>query len=73
MKKKRQKLTRTKNKEEGFNNLIDVHTNAIEKNSNKIVEALEALSDKHLSYNEMKQLKSIRAALNRLNKDIDKI
>ena len=74
MRKKEQKLTRIKNTgNDGFNNLIDSHTHALEKNSLKIVEALEALSKQHLNITQLKELKSIKAALNRINKGIDKI
>lgn len=64
-----EKVTRLSNGD-GFNNLIDVHTQALENNSLKIIEALEALSTKHLRCREMEEFKKIKGKLNRIDKEL---
>ena len=72
MKKKKQKLTKA-NSSDGFNNLIDVHTQALETNSLKIVEALKALSTKDLKPSEVEALNKVKSRLKRIDKGIDKL
>ena len=73
MRKKNQKLTRVKNSNDGFNGLIDAHTQALENNSLKISEALEALADKPLTLKQKDELKRLKSALKRIDKGIDKL
>ncbi len=75
MRKKKQKLTRieTTNSNDGFNNLIDRHTHALEENSLKIVKALKALSKKDLKSSELEALKKIKNSLKKIDKGIDKL
>ena len=70
-KKKKSSVSRNKNISDGFNNLIDMHTGALQENSERIVEALEMLQDKSLSYEDKRALSKIRSGLKKLNKDID--
>ena len=64
-----EKVTRLGNSD-GFNNLIDVHTQALENNSLKIIEALEILSTKHLKCREMEEFNKIKGKLNRIDKEL---
>ena len=64
-----EKVTRLGNMD-GFNNLIDVHTQALENNSLKIIEALEVLSTKHLRCREMEEFNKIKGKLNRIDKEL---
>ena len=73
MRKKNQKLTRIKDSNDGFNGLIDAHTQALENNSLKISEALEALADKSLTLKQKDELKRLKSALKRIDKGIDKL
>ena len=70
-KKKKSSVIRAKSINDGFNNLIDVHTRALEENSERIIEALELLKDKKLTESDKKALSKIKSNLKRLNKDID--
>ena len=72
MRKRSQKLTRiSTDKNDGFNNLIDAHTQALENNSLKIIKALEALSDKQLKPSEREALNKVKTRLRKIDKGLD--
>lgn len=75
MRKKKQKLTKisNSNKNDGFNKLIDAHTQALENNSLKIVQALEALSDKELKPSEREALYKVKENLKKIDKGLDRL
>ena len=57
----------------GFNNLIGVHTKALEENSKSLVEILEILSEKKLTKNDIAELKEIKKEIKGIDKRIDKL
>ena len=59
--------------EDGIQDLIEVHTLAIENNSKSLVEILEALSKKELSYTDRADLKKIKRELTFIDKKVDSL
>ena len=59
--------------EDGIQDLIEVHTLAIENNSKSLVEILEALSKKELSYTDRADLKKIKRELTSIDKKVDSL
>lgn len=59
----------------GMDSLMDVHINALEKNSEEIIELLDLISKKggKLSEKDKKTLKTIKRELNDLNIELDKM
>lgn len=66
-----------KNKREtasrGFEQLLGVHTAALEENSQSVVEILQILSEKQLSAKDKNSLKKISRELKSVDKKIDKL
>ena len=74
MRKKKQKLTKiSNNKNDGFNKLIDAHTQALENNSLKIIQALEALANKELRPSEREALYKVKENLKKIDKGLDRL
>ena len=57
----------------GMEQLLNVHTQALEDNSESIVEILELLSSKDLSVKDKKVLKDIRRELKGIDKTLDSL
>lgn len=57
----------------GFDNLLEVHTRALEENSKSVVEILELLSDKQLSIKDRKNLNRIKRELKNIDTTIDSL
>ena len=57
----------------GFENLLGVHLNALEENSESVVEILELLSDRKLSPMNRASLKKISRELESMDKKIDSL
>ena len=57
----------------GFDNLLEVHTRALEENSKSVVEILELLSDKQLSIKDRKNLNKIKRELKNIDTTIDSL
>ncbi len=55
----------------GFNNLIGVHTKALEGNSKELVEILQVLSEKALDSKSLSQIKEIKKELRGIDKRLD--
>lgn len=53
--------------------LLNVHTQALEDNSESIVEILELLASKDLSINDRKTLRSIKKELKTIDKTLDSL
>ena len=70
---KKKKNTSQNNSNTGFDNLINVHTVALEENSKMIAKMLKELSKKKLSSSNIKDIKFIKKELNRLNKELDNL
>ena len=68
-------LSRNKRKEadKGFEQLMGVHLNALEENSQSVVEILEILKDKKLSAKDKSSLKKISRELKAVDKRIDSL
>ena len=61
------------NSSTGFDNLINVHTSALEENSKMIAKMLKELSKKKLSSSNIKDIKFIKKELKRLDKELDNL
>ena len=70
---KRKKNISQNSSSAGFDNLINIHTAALEENSNMIAKMLEELSNKKLSANNIKDIKFIKRELKRLNNELDNL
>ena len=57
----------------GFEQLLGVHTAALEENSQSVVEILQLLSEKQLSAKDKNSLKKISRELKSVDKRIDKL
>ena len=57
----------------GMEQLLNVHTQALEDNSESIVEILELLASKDLSINDRKTLRSIKKELKTIDKTLDSL
>ena len=60
-------------KTSGMENLLNVHTQALENNSESIVEILQLLSEKELSAKDRNALKKIRRELKGIDKTLDSL
>lgn len=73
--KKRKKSTKSKQQTNGFDNLIGIHTAALEENSDMIAVMLQTLADKAkkkpLSMQEKQILKKITRELKSIDKDLE--
>ena len=58
---------------DGMEQLLNVHTKALEDNSESIVEILELLSSKDLSVKDKKVLKDIKRELKGIDKTLDSL
>ena len=58
-------------KNKGFENLLEVHTKALEENSESIVEILQLLSNAKLNVSQKNSLKKIKSELKGIDKKID--
>lgn len=61
------------NQPSGFDNLLEVHTRALEENSKSVVEILELLSDKQLSIKDRKNLNKIKREIKNIDTTIDSL
>ena len=61
------------NQPSGFDNLLEVHTRALEENSKSVIEILELLSDKQLSIKDRKNLNKIKRELKNIDTTIDSL
>lgn len=59
--------------DKGFEQLLGVHMNALEENSQSVVEILEILKDKQLSAKDKNSLKKISRELKSVDKRIDSL
>ena len=59
--------------DKGFDNLIGVHTKALEENSKSLIELLQIISKKKLSHSQKSQLKNIKKELNSIDKRLDNL
>lgn len=57
--------------EKGFENLLESHTHALEKNSEKVVEILERLSKVKLDIKTQRSLKRIKSELKSIDRKLD--
>ena len=57
----------------GFEQLLGVHMNALEENSQSVVEILQILSEKNLSVKDKNSLKKISKELKSVDRRIDKL
>ena len=57
--------------EAGFKNLLDVHTHALEENSEKVIEILERLKESKLDEKNKRALKRIKSELRGIDRKID--
>ena len=64
---------KSKNASKGFENLLGVHTQALEDNSRSVIEILELLSSKELSVKDKKVLKDIKRELKSIDKTLDSL
>lgn len=69
----REVLQRESKANKGMEQLLNVHTQALEDNSESIVEILELLSSKDLSVKDKKVLKDIRRELKGIDKTLDSL
>ena len=58
---------------DGFEELLNVHTQALEANSKIVVELLEALSSKNLSFKDKESLKKIKRELQSIDNKVDSL
>ena len=58
---------------QGIENLLNVHTQALEDNSESIVEILELLSSKDLTQKDKKVLRDIKRELKGIDKTLDSL
>ena len=70
---KKKKSTTQNNNTTGFDNLINVHTSALEENSKMIAKMLKELSKKKLSLSNIQDIKFIKKELKRLDKELDNL
>ena len=61
------------NQSNGFDDLLEVHTRALEENSKSVVEILELLSDKKLSIKDRKNLNKIKREIKNIDITIDSL
>lgn len=61
----------SKSTEKGFENLLEAHTHALEKNSEKVVEILERLSTVKLDPKMQRTLKRIKSELKGIDNKLD--
>ena len=61
------------NQPSGFDNLLEVHTRALEENSKSVVEILELLSDKQLSIKDRKNLNKIKREIKNIDSALDSL
>ena len=66
-------LQKKSNTSKGMEQLLNVHTQALENNSESIVEILELLSSKDLSVKDKKVLKDIKRELKGIDKTLDSL
>ena len=66
-------LQKKSNTSKGMEQLLNVHTQALEDNSESIVEILELLASKDLSAKDKKVLKDIKRELKGIDKTLDSI
>ena len=67
------KLQKKSNTSNGMEQLLNVHTQALEDNSESIVEILKLLSSKKLSVKDKKVLKDIKRELKGIDKTLDSL
>lgn len=66
-------LQKKSNTSKGMEQLLNVHTQALEDNSESIVEILELLASKDLSAKDKKVLKDIKRELRGIDKTLDSL
>ena len=66
-------MQKKSNTSKGMEQLLNVHTQALENNSESIVEILELLSSKDLSVKDKKVLKDIKRELKGIDKTLDSL
>ena len=66
-------LKQKQSKNSGFEELLEVHTAALENNSKDVVELLEILSGKELSFKDKESIKKIRKELQSIDDKIDSL
>ena len=66
-------LRKESSSNKGMEQLLNVHTQALEDNSESIVEILELLSSKKLSVKDKKVLKDIKRELKGIDKTLDSL
>ena len=64
-------MANSKSTEKGFENLLEVHTHALEQNSEKVVEILERLSKVKLDPKSQKIIKRIKSELKSIDNKLD--
>ena len=69
--KEKLELKEKQSSNKGFNDLLEVHTVALENNSKSVVEILELLSEKNLSIKDKEDLKKIKRELSSIDKRVD--
>ena len=71
--KEREVLQKESKANKGMEQLLNVHTQALENNSDSIVEILELLSSKELSEKDKKVLRDIKKELKGIDKTLDSL
>ena len=71
--KEREVLQKESKANKGMEQLLNVHTQALENNSDSIVEILELLSSKELSEKDKKVLRDIMKELKGIDKTLDSL
>ena len=71
--KEREVLQKESKANKGMEQLLNVHTQALENNSDSIVEILELLSSKELSEKDKKVLRDIKKELKGMDKTLDSL
>ena len=66
-------MRKESNSNKGMEQLLNVHTQALEDNSESIVEILKLLSSKKLSVKDKKVLKDIKRELKGIDKTLDSL
>ena len=66
-------MANSKSTEKGFENLLEVHTHALEQNSEKVVEILERLSKVKLDLKTQRVLKRIKSEIKDIDSRLDKL
>lgn len=67
------KLNQSSDKSSNFDSLLNVHTKALEENSKSVVEILELLAEKNLSFTDKKKLKKIKNDIKTLDNKVDSL